>query len=98
MISMRRTLEPAGAVDVLVRGSAGLELPGTLKTELHASVVELNTGICDDADDAVAALRELRGAAIASRARTGSSSPLPARTRAHRSSPCPSCRRSATSR
>jgi carboxylate-amine ligase len=57
------TLAPVAAVDVLVAGAAELELPGTLKTELHASVVELNTGICESVEDAVAALRELRAAA-----------------------------------
>ncbi|HVM58199.1 MAG TPA: YbdK family carboxylate-amine ligase [Gaiellaceae bacterium] len=63
MILDAETLLPAGAVDVLVRGAAELELPGALKTELHASVVELNTGICAGAGEAVAALRELRRAA-----------------------------------
>jgi carboxylate-amine ligase len=52
-----------GAVEVLLRGVAGLELPGSLKTEMHASVVELNTGICSGVAEAVAALRELRRAA-----------------------------------
>jgi hypothetical protein len=33
------TYDPVGAVDVFVRESEGLDLPGTLKTELHASVV-----------------------------------------------------------
>jgi len=63
MILDAGSLEPVGAVDVLVRGVQGLDLPGTLKTELHASVVELNTGICDDVAEAMAALRELRLAA-----------------------------------
>lgn len=63
MILDAETLEPAAAVDVLLRGAAELELPGTLKTEMHASVVELNTGICAGAGEAVAALRELRRAA-----------------------------------
>ncbi len=63
MILDAETLQPAAAVDVLVRGAAELDLPGTLKTELHASVVELNTSICADVDEAVAALRALRGAA-----------------------------------
>jgi carboxylate-amine ligase len=63
MILDAETRQPAAAVDVLVRGGAELDLPGTLKTELHASVVELTTGICADVDEAVAALRELRAAA-----------------------------------
>ena len=63
MILEAETHRPIGAVDVLVRGAAKLDLPGTLKTELHASVVELTTDVCADADAAVAALRELRRAA-----------------------------------
>jgi carboxylate-amine ligase len=63
MILDAETLLPVGAVDVLVRGSEGLTLPGRLKTELHASVVELNTDICADVDEAVSALAELRAAA-----------------------------------
>jgi carboxylate-amine ligase len=63
MILDAETLEPAAAIGVLLEGAAELDLPGTLKTELHASVVELNTGICAGVDEAVAALRELRAAA-----------------------------------
>jgi carboxylate-amine ligase len=63
MILDADTLEPAAAVDVLVEGADGLDLPGILKTELHASIVELNTRVCADVDEAVAALRELRRAA-----------------------------------
>jgi carboxylate-amine ligase len=69
MILDAATLEPAAAVHVLLEGARDLGLPGRLKTELHASVVELNTGICADADEAVAALRGLRtGAAEIARA------------------------------
>jgi carboxylate-amine ligase len=64
MILDAETLEPAAAVGVLVGGAAELDLPGTFKTELHASVVELTTGVCADAEEAVAALRELRAAAV----------------------------------
>ena len=71
MILDAESLEPVGAVDVFVRESEGLDLPGTLKTELHASIVELNTRICEDADEAVAALRELRSAAEAIARRNG---------------------------
>jgi carboxylate-amine ligase len=63
MILDADTLQPSAAVDVLLRGASELELPGTLKTEMHASVVELTTGVCSGADEAVAALRELRRAA-----------------------------------
>jgi glutamate---cysteine ligase / carboxylate-amine ligase len=62
MILDAATLAPAGAVDVVVRGAAELDLPGRVKTELHSSVVELATGICADVDEAVASLRELRRA------------------------------------
>jgi len=57
------TLEPAAAVDVLVRGAAARQLPGTLKTELHASVVELTTPVCESVEEAVSCLRALRAAA-----------------------------------
>jgi glutamate---cysteine ligase / carboxylate-amine ligase len=60
MILDASTLEPVPAVGVLVEGTRELGLPGLVKTELHASVVELNTGVCDDVDEATAALRELR--------------------------------------
>ena len=63
MILDAETLEPAAAVEVLLRGAEGLELPGSLKTELHASVVELNTHVCANVAEAIAALRELRAVA-----------------------------------
>jgi glutamate---cysteine ligase / carboxylate-amine ligase len=63
MILDADTLMPVGAVDVLVRGAEKLELPGTLKTELHASVVELNTHVCATPAEAFEAIRVLRGAA-----------------------------------
>jgi len=63
MILDAETLQPTAAVDVLVRESSDLGLPGRLKTELHASVVELNTGICPDVTSAVESLRALRAAA-----------------------------------
>jgi carboxylate-amine ligase len=63
MILDAETLEPRAAVDVLVREAAALDLPGSLKTELHASVVELNTSICAGPSEATASLRELRRAA-----------------------------------
>lgn len=63
MILDAETFEPVGAVDVLVRSAAELDLPGVLKTELHASVVELATGICTDVAEAVESVRALRQAA-----------------------------------
>jgi carboxylate-amine ligase len=65
------TLDPVGAVEVFLRESEGLDLPGRLKTEMHASIVELNTGICADAAEAVTALVELRRAADAIARRNG---------------------------
>jgi carboxylate-amine ligase len=50
-------------VEVLVAGARELDLPGTLKTELHASVVELATHVCSTVDEAIASLRQLRSAA-----------------------------------
>ena len=65
------SLAPVGAVDLFLRESEGLDLPGRLKTEFHASIVELNTGICANAPEAVAALAELRAAADAIGRRNG---------------------------
>ena len=63
MILDADTLAPAPAVKRLVAAVEGRELPGRLKTELHASVVELNTEPCPTAEAALEALRELRRAA-----------------------------------
>jgi glutamate---cysteine ligase / carboxylate-amine ligase len=57
------TLAPVPAVRQLLADADGKELPGRLKTELHASIVELNTDICASVDDAVEALRTLRATA-----------------------------------
>ena len=71
MILDAESFEPVGAVDVFVREAEGLDLPGRLKTELHASIVELNTDVCASAEEAVAALGELRAAADAIARRNG---------------------------
>ena len=71
MILDAETFEPRGAVGLLLEGARGRGLPGLLKTEMHASVVELNTGICAGVEEAVAALRELRAAAAEIAARHG---------------------------
>lgn len=63
MILDAETLALAPAVDLLIEKSQKLELPGRLKTELFASVVELNTDVCDSIVGAHEALRELRRAA-----------------------------------
>jgi glutamate---cysteine ligase / carboxylate-amine ligase len=54
------TLALSPSVEELVAGAEGRELPGVLKTELHASVVELATGVSGSVDEAVERLRELR--------------------------------------
>jgi len=57
------TLQLVPAVETLVAGAEGRNLPGTLKTELHASVVELATDVSDTAEKAHERLIELRRAA-----------------------------------
>ena len=49
----------------LIAASEGAGLPGTLKSELFASALELNTDICASADEAAEALAELRRGAAA---------------------------------
>ena len=60
MILDAETLALSPSVELLIGESEKLELPGRLKTELFASVVELNTDICDSVGGAHEALRELR--------------------------------------
>jgi carboxylate-amine ligase len=64
MILDADTLQPVAAVDRF------LGTPG-FKTELHASVVELNTGVCADAASAVDELRALRATAFEIAAENG---------------------------
>jgi carboxylate-amine ligase len=59
MILDAETHQPVAASHLLV---GDLEA-GTLKTELHASVIELTTPICNDVDEVVESLRALRLAA-----------------------------------
>ena len=65
------TLELVPAVETLVAAVDGRELPGRLKTELHASVVELATDVSESAEDAVARLAELRAVAAGAAASSG---------------------------
>jgi carboxylate-amine ligase len=58
-----KTLQLVPAVETLVAGAKARALPGTLKTELHASVVELSTDVSDTVAQAVDRLVELRRAA-----------------------------------
>jgi carboxylate-amine ligase len=62
MILDAATLDQVGAVDTILAGVAGRELPGAVKTELFASVVETTTDVCDDVAEAEVALVELRRA------------------------------------
>jgi glutamate---cysteine ligase / carboxylate-amine ligase len=55
------TLEQVPAVDRILAGVEGVELPGRVKTELHAAVFETNTDPCATAGEALAALAALRG-------------------------------------
>lgn len=57
------TFEQVAAVDRVLRGVEGLELPGRLKTELFASVFETNTFVCESAAEVDDALPVLRRAA-----------------------------------
>ena len=42
-------LDQVAAVDRILRGVEGQELPGSVKTELFASVFETNTNVCANA-------------------------------------------------
>jgi len=63
MILDAETLALSPSVDVLVRETDDTGLPGVLKTELFASVVELATNTCATVDEAVDALATLRASA-----------------------------------
>ncbi len=63
MILDAETLELAPRVESLIAGAEGRDLPGVLKTELHASIVELATATGDDVDEALDRLHALRVAA-----------------------------------
>jgi carboxylate-amine ligase len=63
MILDAETHEQIAAVDRILRGVEGQELPGSVKTELFASVFETNTNVCSAVSEVDAALPELRRAA-----------------------------------
>jgi carboxylate-amine ligase len=65
------SLAPVPAVRQLLADVEGEQLPGRLKTELHASVVELNTNVCDSVEEAVEALAVLRAKAADALERRG---------------------------
>ena len=57
------TLELVPGVQQLLGGVEGRALPGILKSELHASVVEVTNEVADTPDEAVDRIAALRGAA-----------------------------------
>ncbi len=70
MILDAETLALAPSVYELIE-KAGADLPGELKTELHASIVELTSPVCADAVEAAASMRALRSATAAAAASLG---------------------------
>ena len=60
MIVDGESFAPAPAVTTLVAEAESAGLPGRLKTELFAWVVELNTNVCDSPAEALEAIRDLR--------------------------------------
>jgi carboxylate-amine ligase len=64
------TFRPVPAVAAVLAAVDG-RLPGRLKTELHASVVELNSDVCATAAEALDAVRALRTAAGEAARRSG---------------------------
>jgi len=71
MVLDGETLLLAPRADELIAASEGAGLPGTLKSELFASALELNTNICSSPDEAAEALAELRRGAAALAAARG---------------------------
>ncbi len=71
MILDPRSLDQVAAVDRIMRGVEGRDLPGALKTELFASVFETTTGVCSDVAEVDGALRTLRRAAAESAVQEG---------------------------
>lgn len=61
----------APEVKALVDWAEGRSLPGVLKMELLAAMVELATGVCDSPQEALGALAELRAAAAEAAAANG---------------------------
>ena len=60
MVLDAESLELAPRAAELIEAADEAELPGTLKSELFASALELNTGICDSAEHAAGSLSDLR--------------------------------------
>ena len=60
MVLDAESLAPAPRAGELIVAAEGAGLPGTLKSELFASALELNTGVCASAAEGAATLAELR--------------------------------------
>ena len=71
MILDAGTFAQVAAVDKIIAGVEGRELPGSIKTELFASVFETNTNVCASVEEVDEALRALRRAAAAAAAEQG---------------------------
>ena len=71
MIVDASTYEQVAAVDRIIRGVEGRELPGRIKTELFASVFETNTDVCTSIAEVDVALPALRRAAAEAAEREG---------------------------
>jgi glutamate---cysteine ligase / carboxylate-amine ligase len=65
------TFEQVAAVDRILKGVEGMDLPGSVKTELFASVFETNTDVCATVAEVDEALPVLRRAAAAAAEREG---------------------------
>ena len=63
MLLDAETLDPVPAVSRLLAAAEGEKLDGRLKTELFASMLELNTPVVSSAQDALARITELRAVA-----------------------------------
>ncbi len=71
MILDAETLALTPGVEALVGWAEGRSLPGVLKMELLASMVELATGVCETPAETVESLRELRACAADAAAANG---------------------------
>lgn len=71
MIVDAASFEQVAAVDKILAGVEGMDLPGSVKTELFASVFETNTNVCATVGEVDEALPVLRRAAAAAAAREG---------------------------
>ena len=71
MIVDASSLDQVPAVDRILGGVEGIQLPGRVKTELFASVFETNTDVCESVGEVDAALPALRRAAADAAERNG---------------------------